>query len=328
MSKPQSSKYRLTRPGFTLIELLVVIAIIAILIGLTLSAVQKVRSAATRTQCANNVKQLALACHNANDTHGTLPPMCGYYGQPNPAWLNYNSPNQKVNIETNLFYHLLPFIEQQNLHAYARDTDGSYPITGHSFLDGRDPVGTITVKSYICPADPTVGPDGRAGPSWAAGCYGANYQVFGLPAAGDNVNVNMLGRAQIPSSFQDGTSNTILFGEKYGQCNPGISVITQWAIHATVVSRMPIIAYGSSAGVGYTSMGFRGGGPGKAGPASMFQVRPSYSTCDSNRPQSGHSGGMNVGMADGSVKFLSSSLDPKTWWALCTPAGGEVVADW
>jgi len=89
---------------------------------------------------------------------------------------------------------------------------------------------------------------------------------------------------------------------------------------------MPIFAHGSSKRVGYTSMGFHGGRPGKAGPASMFQVRPG-SQCDPYRPQSGHSGGMNTAMADGSVHFLSASLDPNKWWALCTPAGGEVVSD-
>jgi prepilin-type N-terminal cleavage/methylation domain-containing protein/prepilin-type processing-associated H-X9-DG protein len=311
------------RRGFTLIELLVVIAIIAILVGLLLPAVQKVRDAATRTTCQNKIKQLALGCHNANDTQGSLPPMCGYYYQPNPPWLDYNSYNPQVNIETNAFYHLLPYIEQQDLYTYARDTDGSYPLTGHSFLDGRAPAGTIAVKSYVCPADPTVGSDGLAGPSWGAGCYGANYQVFGLPSAGDNVNANMLGKSQLGSSFTDGTATTILFGEKIGVC----AVNTLWAIHATKVHAMPIFAYGSAAGVGYTSMGVGGDGPGKVGPGSMFQVQPG-ALCDSNLSQSSHFGGMNVAMADGSVHFLAANLDPMTWWGLCTPAGGEVVTNW
>src|SRR5215831_13363792 len=99
---------RLRRQGFTLIELLVVIAIIAILIGLLLPAVQKVREAAARTQCQNNLKQIALGCHNCNDAFGRMPPQSATFGGA------YYAP---------LLFHLLPFIEQDNVYKMARWLD-------------------------------------------------------------------------------------------------------------------------------------------------------------------------------------------------------------
>src|SRR5262249_36989137 len=98
-------------------------AIIAVLIGLLLPAVQKVREIADRMQCANNLKQMALACHSAHDAQKTLPPMCGMYGQPDPANLDYTSSLPSTKVDTNCFFHLLPYIEQENLYKHARATD-------------------------------------------------------------------------------------------------------------------------------------------------------------------------------------------------------------
>src|SRR5205085_632728 len=108
--------------------------------------------------------------------------------------------------------------------------------------------------------------------------------------------------------------------------------VIMWAANAGQVMHMPQFAYGSANGIGYRSFGFIGvasgiTGPGMVGPGSKFQVRPKIgSECDPYRAQSSHSGGMNVAMADGSVKFLSASIDPNNWWALCTLASGEVVS--
>ncbi|MGL4553594.1 MAG: DUF1559 domain-containing protein, partial [Gemmataceae bacterium] len=176
----------LSRPGarrraFTLIELLVVIAIIAILIGLLLPAVQKVREAAARMQCSNNLKQLGLAAHNCNDSQGRLPPQAATFGGA------YYGP---------LFFHLLPYIEQDNVFKTANwlDTAGAvggagpatattvnvgviWPTWSSVNIGNRTWLRQTRVKTYQCPSDSTLG----NGLDWTPGdsSYAGNFLVFG-----------------------------------------------------------------------------------------------------------------------------------------------------
>jgi prepilin-type N-terminal cleavage/methylation domain-containing protein len=315
-----------TGRGFTLVELLVVIAIIGVLIGLLLPAVQKIRESAYRIQCQNNLKQLGLATQNCNDTMGRLPPMTGnFQGNPGGVVFFGGPPTP----DGNVFFWLLPFIEQENVQKQHPDLY-SWVETGE--VD-PGPIVQVPIKTYHCPADPLY-QDGQAwGGGWAFGDYGANYQVFGNPDKGDwqpglPFDWNMDGNATMAKTFSDGTSNTILFAEKYSHC---ANFLTLWGHGAWEHNWMPIFCYGSRDGtVGYRT--YAGWGPrGKVGPGSKFQVRPEpfQTVCDTALAQSPHATLMNVALADGSVRSLSQAISGTTWWYAVTPNGGETLGnDW
>jgi prepilin-type N-terminal cleavage/methylation domain-containing protein len=310
--------------GFTLIELLVVIAIIAILIGLLVPAVQKVREAAARMQCSNNLKQLALASHDFHDTYNRLPPLLGRDGlQPMiPAPAGYVNPPWG-----NTFFYILPYIEQDNLYKSCYDPtnpDGNKSTPGYRpWIGGCE---HKAVKTYICPSDPSV-PAGGLTPNvtipaigwsdtWALTSYAANAQVFTTTDAAGFLTATSFweGRSRIPASFQDGTSNTILFAEKYGQC--GASMYNVWGFWWAI----------------QTQPTFANSAVGAIGPASKFQVKPTpYAgpACDPGRASTAHTGGMQVALADGSSRNLAQSMSTTTWWAACTPSGNDLLGpDW
>jgi len=293
------------KKGFTLIELLVVIAIIAILIGLLLPAVQKVREAAARMSCSNNIKQISLACHSyASANNNAFPP---YYDQVGGG-------------EVQFLVALLPYVEQTAV-AKSFGTPANLQVGGYPNGHAAD------VKTYVCPSDPTYGngenDTGRDG--WHSGCYAGNFQVFGKPDAGNNAWGNARGNANLTGFFQDGTSNTIVFGEKYAKAvEAGGTRWTLWAHGGWNSSWSPVFAYGSADGsTGYNSGYDLPNGIGKVGIASKFLVQPTPQSPDQGVCSSGHSGGMNAGFGDGSVRNLTAGMDAAVWWAICTPKGGE-----
>jgi prepilin-type N-terminal cleavage/methylation domain-containing protein len=319
------------RRGFTLIELLVVIAVIAILIGLLLPAVQKVREAANRIKCANNLKQLGLAAHHYHDAHEHLPPAIGYDPPATGAFGTY-------------FFHLLPYVEQGDLY---RDALGSvlFPLpTGLTtvYYPGNNKVYSRSVKNFLCPSDPSVGPGGVvsvAGESFGASCYAFNALVV---AQNDITTIPFQTNPQGKTRFADipdGMSNTILQAEKYARCTNTTSPPqfrdggSAWAYGGAGPFPWlppPMAPPVKMFGPGFCIPGLANqGAPNAIGPTSKFQVQPSQGNCDPTRAATAHPGGIQVGLVDGSVRTLAPSLSGATWAAAVTRAGGEVLgSDW
>ncbi len=331
------------RSGFTLIELLVVIAIIAILIALLVPAVQKVREAAARTHCINNLKQWGLALHNCNDTFKRLPPALGIFPGGSLA------PESAFGVGT---FHVLPFVEQDNLWKSSKGTLLGVP---NVFYPGNNFVYQKPVATYTCPSDPsqsdgmaTVSGNSVAGSinyTGGVSSYGFNALIFSkenaifytIPITLNGKGYDPAGKSRIPTDIPDGTSNTILVGHKYSVCTNATWQIggSFWAFSAlsrpSLPAPMNALPKPLYPGIQIPFFLVYPGGGTTVGPASLFQVQPSpfRGNCDPFRAATPHSGVMTACLADASVRNIASAISPNTWWFACTPSGGEVLGpDW
>jgi prepilin-type N-terminal cleavage/methylation domain-containing protein/prepilin-type processing-associated H-X9-DG protein len=294
--------------GFTLIELLVVIAIIAVLIGLLLPAVQKVREAAARLKCQNNLKQIGTAFHNYHSSYERFP--AGFSSRANSL------DSESLGPGWGWAAMILPYMEQDNL---AKQINLNVDIAHSSHAVAR----TQSLALYLCPSDNPVAKTFTVrNDSGAAVCdvafanyvgVGGTFEVSAYPDT--NTGVMIRNKGFRVTDITDGSSNTIFVGERASKFSPQ----TTWTGAVTGVLVPPLNpAYEEEE-------------------CHILCTTNTGTVADNRTPNnrlghaedttSMHTGGVNFLYGDGSVRFLKQSIDARTWVALGTRAGGEVLAN-
>lgn len=347
-----SLSYPRERRAFTLIELLVVIAIIAVLIGLLLPAVQKVRDAAARMSCSNNLHQLGLAMHNYDGAIGHLPP--AFQNTTPSAWAGL----PPYFFSWSALAMLNPFLEQTNIYNMMDLTQPIYmPSPPYAISAGNQFAVQQMVKLFLCPGDkmqavanpgdygvPTIGPTNYAV------CVGTG-TTNGGPPFGSPLNADgmfLAGQGFRVTDITDGSSNTAMMSESLlgdGPENAGgpISNVPQAVqrVYAYTGFGTPL-SDGACAGASLWNVSNRRGfmwasGEMRCGSYNhYYPPNPPIYDCVTNdlttitsmafrAARSNHTGGVNVLFGDGSVHFVTQSVSLTTWRALATRSGGEVL---
>jgi type II secretory pathway pseudopilin PulG len=258
------------RPGFTPVELIVLIALLLIALALFAPLMARLRGSAGQSQSLNNIKQLGLGTINLTDTYrGKLPAAAGPWDAASP---------DKVGT---VHFYILPYIEQQALFNRAGSFNGS---------PWQDDVAGTVLRVFVDPRD-TSAPPQFVYKGWLATTnYPCNWLLFK-----DGTN-------RYPASITDGTSNTLMFAQRYQMCNGNP---TAWG-YADIYYWTPMFGYYST---------------------DKFQAAPSADDCDPARAQSIGGASILIGFCDGSARPLRHTISEATWHALCTPSGGEIFND-
>jgi type II secretory pathway pseudopilin PulG len=266
------------RRGFTLMQLLVILALLLVLLGFLIAAVARVRVAADRTVSQNNLRQLALGIHNAaNQQNSKVPPgPANWY--PGNGLLNNNGYGPCL-------FHLLPYVDQLPLFKSTLKDIGEDQVYASWAAAGK------SVKLFMAEGDPT----------FEKGSDRTSYLVseLALPAGG----------ARFPSSFPDGTSQTIFFAEGYSQATDTVTFGGKTNTWKTDRRWWDNPIWKPVAG------------------AVMFQVAPAKGAASSVLPQGFTPAGINVALGDGSARTVSGKCSSTTFYHACTPAGNDILGD-
>jgi len=320
--------------GFTLVELLVVIAIIGVLVALLLPAVQAAREAARRSQCTNNTKQMALALLNLESTHKYMPQAAGYFPgkdnakiseSPGAVFDSQLSKSGPANLGS-ILYFLLPQMEQQQLYMSMSGWTQRHFMTGNVIAPPA---------AYICPSEMSAGSESVVRPEdggngWGAGNYVVNVQAMNhwwksasQPSDGTGGGIS----PSQPNPFthpelrhmSDGTSNTIVFAERYAICPApprGDFGRTHWL--GTPATKYDSLFAWNTKYVADNAPAVIKNQDIFAGVGEVPQIAPTYETCTPTRVQTAHAA-MNVAMLDGSVQSVSGDIDYVAWRAYILP---------
>jgi prepilin-type N-terminal cleavage/methylation domain-containing protein len=325
----------LRRSGFSLVELLVVIAIIAILIGLLLPAVQKIREAAARAKCMNNLKQIGLACHSFESTRGALPP--------NGSWATYKSPPGFNGESYSALARILPYIEQTALYQ---------KVDLNKVATSQPDVLSQRIAIYFCPSDPNDRLRSGTPPA-----YPATYGAAGGDWFLENIYTAQFGNGAFPgvawpdqrgvrlTDVVDGTSNTVGFAE--------VKAFTSYVYREGTAQDTPpttpadLIKLSGSLRVDGRHSSWAEGFWQQS--ALSFVLPPNMAVVYSGVGQTSydvdwacggepvyaaltarsyHNGGVSTMFVDGAVRFIANSIAQDTWRALGTRYGGEVVGEY